>query len=100
MALIESIAAPTRLSPRGVEAAIGEGALAVDSRTNDQFNEAHIPGSISASAYDTGFATKVSRVVPAEAELVIVAASDGNELAAAELLAAVGLRVRGFLGGG
>jgi glyoxylase-like metal-dependent hydrolase (beta-lactamase superfamily II)/rhodanese-related sulfurtransferase len=98
--LIESIAAPTRLSPRGVEAAIAEGALAVDSRTNDQFNEAHIPGSISASAYDTGFATKVSRVVPAEAELVIVAASDGNELDAAELLAAVGLRVRGFLGGG
>jgi hydroxyacylglutathione hydrolase len=98
--LIESIAAPTRLSPRGVEAAIAEGALAVDSRTNDQFNEAHIPGSISASAYDTGFATKVSRVVPADAELVIVAASDGNELEAAELLAAVGLRVRGFLGGG
>jgi hydroxyacylglutathione hydrolase len=98
--LIESIAAPTRLSPRGVEAAIAEGALAVDSRTNDQFNEAHIPGSISASAYDTGFATKVARVIPAEAELVIVAASDGNELEAAELLAAVGLRVRGFLGGG
>jgi hydroxyacylglutathione hydrolase len=98
--LIESIAAPTRLSPRGVEAAIAEGALAVDSRTNDQFNEAHIPGSISASAYDTGFATKVARVVPPDAELVIVAASDGNELEAAELLAAVGLPVRGFLGGG
>jgi hydroxyacylglutathione hydrolase len=98
--LIESIAAPTRLSPRGVEAAIAEGALAIDSRTNDQFNEAHISGAISASAYDTGFATKVSRVVPADAELVIVAASDGNELDAAELLAAVGLRVRGFLGGG
>jgi hydroxyacylglutathione hydrolase len=100
--LVESIAAPTRLSPPGVEAAeaIAAGALAIDSRTNDQFNEAHIPGSISASAYDTGFATKVARVVPAEAELAIVAASDGNELDAAELLAAVGLRVRGFLGGG
>jgi hydroxyacylglutathione hydrolase len=98
--LIESIAAPTRLSPRGVEAAIAEGALAVDSRTNDQFNEAHIPGSISASAYDTGFATKAARVAPPDAELVIVAASDGNELDAAELLAAVALRVRGFLGGG
>jgi glyoxylase-like metal-dependent hydrolase (beta-lactamase superfamily II)/rhodanese-related sulfurtransferase len=98
--LIESIATPTRLSPRGVEAAIAEGALAIDSRTNDQFNEAHIPGSISASAYDTGFATKVAGVVPADAELVILAASDGNELEAAELLAAVGLRVRGFLGGG
>jgi hydroxyacylglutathione hydrolase len=98
--LIETIGAPARLAPRGFEAAIAEGALAVDSRTNEQFDEAHIAGSISASAYDTGFATKVAQVVPPDCELVIVAASDGNELHAAELLAAVGLKVRGFLGGG
>ena len=98
--LVESIGAPARLTPRGFESAIAEGALAVDSRTNEQFDEAHIPGAISASAYDTGFATKVAQVVPPEAEVVIVAASDGNELEAGELLAAVGLRVRGFLGGG
>jgi len=98
--LVEAISAPTRLTPHGFEAAIAEGALAVDSRTNEQFDEAHIPGSISASAYDTGFATKVAQVVPVDAELLVVAASDGNELDAAELLAAVGLRVRGFLGGG
>jgi hydroxyacylglutathione hydrolase len=99
-ALVTSIGAPTRMTPHGFEAAIAEGALAIDSRTNEQFDEAHIPGSISASAYDTGFATKVAQVVPVEAELLVVAASDGNELEAAELLAAVGLRVRGFLGGG
>jgi glyoxylase-like metal-dependent hydrolase (beta-lactamase superfamily II)/rhodanese-related sulfurtransferase len=98
--LVESISAPTQLTPHGFEAAIAEGALAVDSRTNEQFDEAHIPGAISASGYDTGFATKVAQVVPVEAELLVVAASDGNELEAAELLAAVGLRVRGFLGGG
>jgi hydroxyacylglutathione hydrolase len=98
--LVDSMGAPTRLSPVAFEAAIAAGALAVDSRTNEQFDEAHIAGSISASAYDTGFATKVAQVVPPEAEVVIVAASDGNELHAAELLAAVGLRVRGFLGGG
>jgi hydroxyacylglutathione hydrolase len=98
--LLESIGSPARLTPRRFEAAIANGALAVDSRTNEQFDEAHIPGAISASAYDTGFATKVAQVAPPDAELVVVAASDGNELAAAELLAAVGLRVRGFLGGG
>jgi glyoxylase-like metal-dependent hydrolase (beta-lactamase superfamily II)/rhodanese-related sulfurtransferase len=98
--LVESISSPTQLTPHGFEAAIAEGALAVDSRTNEQFDEAHIPASISASAYDTGFATKVAQVVPVDAELLVVAASDGNELEAAELLAAVGLRVRGFLGGG
>jgi hydroxyacylglutathione hydrolase len=98
--LIESIGSPARLTPRRFEAAIASGAFAVDSRTNEQFDEAHIPGAISASAYDTGFATKVAQVVPPDGEVVVVAASDGNELEAAELLAAVGLKVRGFLGGG
>jgi hydroxyacylglutathione hydrolase len=98
--LIESIGSPARLTPRRLEAAIAAGAFAVDSRTNEQFDEAHIPGAISASAYDTGFATKVAQVVPPDGEVVVIAASDGNELEAAELLAAVGLKVRGFLGGG
>jgi glyoxylase-like metal-dependent hydrolase (beta-lactamase superfamily II)/rhodanese-related sulfurtransferase len=98
--LVESISAPTQLTPHGLEAAIVDGALTVDSRTNEQFDEAHIPGALSASGYDTGFATKVAQVVPVDAELLVVAASDGNELEAAELLAAVGLRVRGFLAGG
>jgi hydroxyacylglutathione hydrolase len=39
-------------------------------------------------------------VVPPEAELIVVAASDGYELEAAELLSSVGLQVRGFLTGG
>jgi hydroxyacylglutathione hydrolase len=98
--LVESIGSPARLTPRRFETAIAAGAFAVDSRTNEQFDEAHIPGAISASGYDTGFATKVAQVVPPDGEIVVVAASDGNELEAAELLAAVGLRVRGFLGGG
>ncbi len=98
--LVEQIGAPTPLTPRAVEVAIEGGARVVDARTNEQFDEAHIPGALSASAYDTGFGTKVARVVPADAELLVVAASDGYELAAAELLASVGLRVRGFLAGG
>jgi rhodanese-related sulfurtransferase len=98
--LVEDLGAPTPLSPRGVEVAIAEGAIVVDARTNEQFDEAHIPGAISASAYDTGFATKVARVVPEDVEVIVVAASDGYELEAAELLASVGLVVRGFLTGG
>jgi glyoxylase-like metal-dependent hydrolase (beta-lactamase superfamily II)/rhodanese-related sulfurtransferase len=98
--LVEELGAPTPLSPRGVEVAIADGALLVDARTNDQFDEAHIAGAISASAYDTGFATKVAKVVSPDVELIVVAASDGYELEAADLLASVGLRVRGFLAGG
>ena len=98
--LVEDFGAPGPLSPRAVENAIAAGAILVDARTNDQFDEAHIPGALSASAYDTGFATKVARVVEPEVELIVVAASDGYELEAADLLASVGLRVRGYLAGG
>jgi glyoxylase-like metal-dependent hydrolase (beta-lactamase superfamily II)/rhodanese-related sulfurtransferase len=98
--LVEELGTPTPLSPRGVEVALAEGAVIVDARTNDQFDEAHIPGAISASAYDTGFGTKVAQVVAADVEVIVVAASEGHELEAAELLASVGQRVRGFLAGG
>jgi hydroxyacylglutathione hydrolase len=98
--LIEELGTPAPLTPRGIEMAIGEGAVLIDARTNEQFDEAHIPGAISASAYDTGFATKVSRVLPQGADVLVVAASDGYELEAAELLGSVGLGVRGFLEGG
>jgi rhodanese-related sulfurtransferase/glyoxylase-like metal-dependent hydrolase (beta-lactamase superfamily II) len=98
--LIEEMGTPIPLAPRSVEVGIAEGALLVDARTNEQFDEAHIPGGISASAYETGFATKVAKVLPTDVELIVVAASDGYELEAAELLASVGLRVRGYLEGG
>ncbi len=98
--LVEELAGPVGLSPRAVALALANGAVLVDARTNDQFDEAHVPGAISASAYDTGFATKVAQVVDPEVELIVVAASDGYELEAASLLASVGLRVRGYLAGG
>jgi hydroxyacylglutathione hydrolase len=98
--LIEEMGTPIPLAPHAVEVGIAEGALLVDARTNEQFDEAHVPGAISASAYETGFATKVAKVVPPDVELIVIAASDGYELEAAELLASVGLRVRGYLEGG
>ena len=48
--------------------------MVIDGRTNEQFDEAHIEGALSASAYDTGFATKVSRVAPAGSDIIVVAA--------------------------
>ncbi len=98
--LIEQLGTPVPLPPHAVEVGIAEGALLIDARTNDQFDEAHVPGAISASAYETGFATKVAKVVRPDAELIVIAASDGYELEAAELLGSVGLRVRGYLEGG
>jgi hydroxyacylglutathione hydrolase len=97
---VESFGTPAALTPHEVEEAVAAGAVVIDGRTNEEFDEAHIAGALSTSAYDTGFGTKVSRVAPAGAEIIVVAASDGDERDAAELLAAVGLRVRGFLVGG
>lgn len=98
--LVEDFGTPAPLTPHQVEEAVAAGACVIDGRTNEQFDEAHIAGALSTSAYDTGFATKVSRVAPEGAEIIVVAASDGDERRAAELLAAVGMRVRGFLEGG
>jgi hydroxyacylglutathione hydrolase len=98
--LVDDFGGPAAMTPHQVEACVANGAVVIDGRTNDQFDESHIAGALSTSAYDTGFATKVSRVAPPGAEIICVAASDGDERHAAELLAAVGLRVRGFLEGG
>jgi hydroxyacylglutathione hydrolase len=98
--LVDDFGTPAAMTPYEVEEAVAAGAVVIDGRTNDQFDEAHIAGALSTSAYDTGFATKVSRVVPEGAEIVVVAASDGDERHAAELLASVGMPVRGFLEGG
>jgi len=98
--LVDDFGTPQAMSPHEVEEAVANGAVVIDGRTNEQFDEAHIAGALSASSYDTGFATKVSRVAPHGADVIVVAASSGDERAAAELLAAVGMRVRGFLEGG
>ncbi len=98
--LVDQFGAPAPMTPHEVEVAVAGGAVVIDGRTNDQFDESHIAGALSTSAYDTGFATKVSRVAPEGADVIVLAASDGDEQDAAELLAAVGMRVRGFLAGG
>ncbi|HEX6602279.1 MAG TPA: rhodanese-like domain-containing protein, partial [Solirubrobacterales bacterium] len=98
--LVEDFGTPAPLSPHEVEELVEGGAVVIDGRTNEQFDEAHIQGALSASSYDTGFATKVSRVAPEGTEIVMVAASSGDERQAAQLLASVGLPVRGYLEGG
>jgi hydroxyacylglutathione hydrolase len=98
--LVEDFGTPAPLSPHEVEELVEGGAVVIDGRTNEQFDEAHIEGALSASSYDTGFATKVSRIAPVGSEIVMVAASSGDERQAAQLLASVGLPVRGYLEGG
>jgi hydroxyacylglutathione hydrolase len=89
------------LAPRQVELKRGEGALIVDVRTDLQFDEAHIPGSVAITALHAGFGTKLAWVADRDQEIVLVGRDDEEGRRAARLATAVGIRkLGGFLGGG
>jgi hydroxyacylglutathione hydrolase len=92
---------PAPLSPRQVAERAAAGALVVDVRTHEQFDEAHIPGSVCVSALQAGFGTKLAWVGAEADELVFVGRDDEDARWAAELAAAVGIVVpAGLLSGG
>ena len=89
------------LTPRQVKQAQADGALVVDVRTDLQFDEAHIPGSLSNSSGRAGFGSKLAWLAEPEQPLVLVGRDDEDALEAAALAAAVGLRkIAGYLAGG
>jgi rhodanese-related sulfurtransferase len=89
------------LAPRQVESARAEGALVVDVRTDLQFDEAHIPGSISNTRLRAGFGSKLAWLADREQPIVFVGRDDDDGHRATELAAAIGLtNVRGYLAGG
>jgi len=78
-----------------------EGALVVDTRTDLQFDEAHIPGAISITALRSGFGTRLAWLAAPGQEIVLVGRDDDDTLRAARLACAVGvLRIAGHLAGG
>jgi glyoxylase-like metal-dependent hydrolase (beta-lactamase superfamily II)/rhodanese-related sulfurtransferase len=92
---------PEPLSSRQVEERRAAGALIVDVRTHEQFDDAHIPGSICVSALHAGFGTKLAWVGADAGELVFVGRDDHDAHVAAQLSAAIGIGApAGFLSGG
>jgi glyoxylase-like metal-dependent hydrolase (beta-lactamase superfamily II)/rhodanese-related sulfurtransferase len=78
-----------------------DGALVVDTRTDLQFDEAHIPGAISITALRAGFGTRLAWLAAPGQEIVLVGRGDEDALRAARLASAVGvLGVVGHLSGG
>jgi hydroxyacylglutathione hydrolase len=89
------------LTPRQVELKRREGAMLVDVRTDEQFDDAHIPGAVCLSTLRAGFGTKLAWVVDRDEELIIVGRHDEDAQRAGGLAAAVGIRrLGGFLHGG
>jgi glyoxylase-like metal-dependent hydrolase (beta-lactamase superfamily II)/rhodanese-related sulfurtransferase len=96
-----SSVAVTPLTPRQVEQATADGALVVDVRTELQFDEAHIPGSVSITALRAGFGSKLAWLVEPGQRVVLVGRDDEDARHAATLAESVGItRLAGFLAGG
>ena len=85
------------LAPRQVEQKRSEGALLVDVRTDQQFDDAHIPGSVSNPMLRAGFGSKLAWLADREQEVVFIGRDDEDGRRAAGLAVAVGLRRLGRL---
>jgi rhodanese-related sulfurtransferase len=89
------------LTPRQVEVSRAQGALVVDVRTDLQFDDAHIPGSICDPAVQAGFGTRLAWLADRNRAIVLVGRDDADARRAAQLALAVGLRkLGGYLAGG
>jgi glyoxylase-like metal-dependent hydrolase (beta-lactamase superfamily II)/rhodanese-related sulfurtransferase len=89
------------LAPRLVERKQQRGALIVDARTDQQFDDAHIPGAVSISMLRAGFGSRLAWLVSADRETVVVGRDDNDGREAARLADAVGVtNLAGYLAGG
>ena len=89
------------LTPRQVRQACEEGALPVDVRTELQFDEAHLPGSVSITALRAGFGSKLAWLVEPGQRVVLVGRDDDDARRAATLAGSVGVTlIAGYLAGG
>jgi glyoxylase-like metal-dependent hydrolase (beta-lactamase superfamily II)/rhodanese-related sulfurtransferase len=89
------------LAPRQVEQKRLDAALLVDVRTDQQFDDAHIPGSVSIPMLTAGFGSKLAWLADRDQEIVFVGRDDDDGRRAGRLAVAVGIRsLGGFLHGG
>jgi hydroxyacylglutathione hydrolase len=89
------------LAPRQIEQKRADGAMLVDVRTDLQFDDAHIPGSVSNTMLRAGFGTKLAWIANRDQEIVFVGRDDEDGRTAARLATAVGIRnLGGYLHGG
>jgi hydroxyacylglutathione hydrolase len=89
------------LAPRQVENRRADGALLVDVRTDQQFDDAHIAGAIANPLLRAGFGSKLAWLADREQEIVFIGRDDADGRRAGRLAVAVGIRrLAGYLHGG
>jgi len=78
-----------------------EGALLIDVRTDLQFDDVHIHGSVCIPSFSSGFGSKLAWIADHEREIVFIGRDDADGRRAARLALSVGVRnVAGLLAGG
>ena len=89
------------LAPRQLEQKRAGGALIVDARTDQQFDDAHIAGAVCIPMLSAGFGSRLAWLADRDQEIVLVGRDDEDGRQAAQLAVAVGIsRFGGFLSGG
>ena len=89
------------LAPARVQELLAGGATLIDGRATREFDAVHVPGSINVTMVNAAVGTRAAWVVDPEADVVVLAASDGDAAEIARRLEAVGFRsLRGYLAGG
>ena len=97
---LAGLAEPRPMTVEDVEHAAGHDAVVIDTRLAAAFGAGHVPGSFGIGLDDT-FGTWVGSVVPADRELILVLAEDGDLGAALAQLRRAGYdHVAGYLRGG
>ncbi len=98
--LTSGVEAPA-LYPHQVQLKREEGALLVDVRTDLQFDDVHIHGSICIPSFSSGFGSKLAWIAEHDREIVFIGRDDADGRRAAKLALSVGVRnVAGLLAGG
>ena len=89
------------LYPHQVQLRRDEGALVVDVRTDLQFDDVHIAGSVCIPSFSPGFGSKLAWLADHENDIIFIGRDDEDGRRAARLAVSVGLRnVAGVLAGG
>ena len=89
------------LAPRQVAHKVKDGALLVDVRTDQQFDDAHVEGAISDPVLRAGFGSKLAWIADPAQEVVFIGRDDEDGRRAGQLGVAVGIRkLGGYLHGG
>jgi hydroxyacylglutathione hydrolase len=100
-ALVTSGVEVAALYPHQVELKRDEGALLVDVRTDLQFDDVHIRGSICIPSFSSGFGSKLAWLADHDQEIVFIGRDDADSRRAGQLALAVGVRnIAGLLAGG